>query len=451
MNTNKYHLRSEYSPCMQAVFSLAIILLTILSFISCKKEDSHPFDTSPTDRMTELLDQYQNTFVNAPNGWRATIFPDSGKGGGFTFYFRFTNDNRVSMLSDIASSTLTQFFESSYRMKGLQQPALIFDTYSYLHILSDPNNEINGGIRGRGLLSDFEFAVDTVTADSVKLTGRFNGSKAFMVPASQAEAQNFASYFGTATDLEFIGNLTTYFKRLVLGSNQFEISINQSIRTITLSWLENNVVQTFTTAYYYSANAVVFVTPLFVNGVNITGFTNVHYNAAENVIDVTAAGTNGQIQTATSPLVVDVNAPRTWYQAALQQDTYWYSPTGFTVEGQPDAFGITTIPNFFYLIFWPQFGGNYDLAAGFVTLENGSLKLPFGLATRSLPTFTSDGRVIFPALGIVGTVPVQYESIFNNTAAQMVDSRGYYLIQTGPTSYDMVSARDAKAWISWRF
>lgn len=437
--------------CKQPTVSFAFMAIIImLVFAACKKEDSHPFNDSPTDRMTALLNQYQSTLVGAQYGWRATVFPDSGRGGGFTFYFKFTNDNRVTMLSDISSATLTQPFESSYRMQGLQQPALIFDTYSYLHILSDPSSAVNGGTQGKGLLSDFEFAVDSASANSVSLTGRFNGSKAYMVPATQAEAQNFSSYFGTALDFEKISNLTTYFKRLVINGIEYEISVNQTTRTITLSWVANNVVNTFTTSYYYGANAVIFATPFVANGATITGFTNVHYDAGNNVINVTAGSSNGQIKTATKPLNLNVNAARNWYQAAVSQGTYWYSFTGFTVEGQVDAYGATTIPNFRYFIYWPEYSGNFDLS-GFVVVENNSLALLMGTGFGTPPTFTSDGRVIFTYLGDVTNIPQAYKNIYVNTTLKMMDSNGFYLVQTGERTYDMVSAKDAKSWISWQY
>ncbi|MDH7462437.1 DUF4302 domain-containing protein [Chitinophagaceae bacterium 26-R-25] len=430
---------------------LYIGLLLMIAFAACKKDDSHPFDKSPNDRMQELLDSYQATFVNAQYGWRAVVFPDSGKSGGYTFYWKFTNDNRVTMYADIYPSTIDQSFESSYRMKGLQQPALIFDTYSYLHILSDPNSNVNGGTMGKGLLSDFEFAVDTVTKDSVKLTGRYNGSKAFMVPATQQESQDFAGSFGNAMDFENIANLTTYFKRLVLGSNQFDMSVNLSTRTITFSWVEGGVVKTFTTGYFYSNGKVVLAHPFTANGITITDFSNISYDAPNSVIHVTAAGVAGQIQGSGQPILVDTNAPQRWYQAVLSQDSYWYSFTGFTVEGHQDAYGITTIPNFYYLIFWPSFGTNYDLTGFVVVVNNSSLSISYGLATSTPPTFTSDGRVIFSELGFVGTIPPGEQAIFDNTAAKFTDPSGYYLVQTGRQAYDMVSAKDGKAWISWQY
>jgi hypothetical protein len=79
------------------------------------------------------------------------------------------------MLSDFNETTATVLKESSYRLKALQQPTLIFDTYSYLHLLSDPDPNVAGGIAGKGYNSDFEFAYDPTIAqaDTIILTGRF--------------------------------------------------------------------------------------------------------------------------------------------------------------------------------------------------------------------------------------------------------------------------------------
>lgn len=428
-----------------------ISLLLMIAFAACKKDDTHPFEKSPNERVQDTLDSYKASFVNAQYGWRAVVFPDSGKIGGYAFYFKFTDAERVTMLSDLSQSTMENSYESSYRMQWLQQPALIFDTYSYLHILSDPSSSVNGGTQGKGLMSDFEFAVDAVTKDSVKLTGRFNGSKAFMVPATQQEAQDFEGSFGSAMEFENIINLTTYFKRLVLGSNSFDMSVDQTNRTITFSWVEGNVVHSVTIGYYYSSGKVILSTPFTANGVTITDFSNVSYDANNSVIRVTAAGTSGQIVGAAKPLLLDTGAPQRWYQTAYSQGSFWVSTTGFTVEGKTDAFGITTIPNFYFFVFWPNQSSNgviFDLA-GPVVIDNNSPVINYGLATETPPTFTNDGRVIFPELGTLGTPPANEQAIFNKTAAALTDPSGFYLVQTGAQAYDMVSAKDGKTWISW--
>ncbi|HOA39330.1 MAG TPA: hypothetical protein PKJ36_13060, partial [Flavihumibacter sp.] len=79
---------------------------------------------------------------------------------------------------------------------------------------------------------------------------------------------------------------------------------------------------------------------------------------------------------------------------------------------------------------------------------NAGLTLGFG-AGYNAPTFTSDGKIVFTVLGVLGDVPTEAEDAFYNTASRMTDPSGYYLVQTGSSSYDMVAASNARAWIHW--
>src|SRR5215216_4660860 len=155
---------------MRKIILLAFIIA--VAFSACRKYDDHIFDKSPDERINEAIASYQSTLTGAANGWKAFIKTDSGKGSTYSFYFKFSTDNRVKMYSDFDSTSAVTPQESSYRLKAQQQPTLIFDTYSYVHVLADPNEgvvladnfvlfaNVNGGPIGQGLLSDFEFIID---------------------------------------------------------------------------------------------------------------------------------------------------------------------------------------------------------------------------------------------------------------------------------------------------
>src|SRR5690242_11613758 len=166
---------------------LLCLILIITVFTACKKEDDPVFDQSPDARITATLNKYQQELVNAPYGWKGLIFPKGIPRSVFGFYFKFNDANRVSMFSDFDASTSSTLKESSYRLKALQQPCLLFDTYSYVHLLSDPDAGVNGGAYGSGLSSDFEFSLDSISGDTIKLTGRFNKCEAYLVKATQQE------------------------------------------------------------------------------------------------------------------------------------------------------------------------------------------------------------------------------------------------------------------------
>jgi hypothetical protein len=349
------------------------------------------------------------------------------------------------MYSDFDLTTATTLGESSYRLKALQQPTLIFDTYSYLHMLADPDASINGGVYGDGLISDFEYAIDTANADSIKLTGRVNGTKLTLLKASQQDLDSWQNGSWASTLLfENIAKIQNYFKRLRLNGVDYEMQFDPIARIITFTWLVGGNPQQFTTGYYYSMGGLVFTTPFNTGSIVINGFTNPSWDAGNMILHLEVNGTPATIAGAIVPLKVDLNAPTRWWETMASQDTYWISLTGFHVNGVDDAYQITQTSNFLYLLFWPNQVtniGTIDLLAD--AIFNGRVDVNSGAAYEK-PEFTN-GKAVFSMVGSFGTP----SSAFVNTRTQLAIPEGYYFIQTGQSSYDMVSAKDAKAWITW--
>ncbi len=440
---------------MKKIFIIILIAITGLS--SCKKEDKPVFEKSPDERLSEALAAYQAQLLSAQNGWKGFIKTDSGRGSTYSFYFKFNNENRVVMLSDFDSSSAVTLKESSYRLKALQQPSLIFDTYSYLHVLSDPNETVSGGPRGAGLLSDFEFYFDTLSTDTINLIGRFNGSKLTLVRATQVEEEAYNT--GQLAGGLLINKILTYFKRLTIGSQLYDVKIDPVNRQFTFSWLDaNGTYYTFTTGYYLLAGGVIFSTP-FVNGNQaISGFNNITWTPATETINLTVNGTAATITGIVTPLKVDVNAPRRWWQYAVDNEGYWISITGFHVNGVDDAFGVRTLQTdtsqYYSLFYWPgiqpQSGPSFDVFGPFYYVpSSNSLDLIYGTAHNL--KFFPDGRVVFNYLGDLTIGPYPNNGPAALSRNQLYNSRGFYFVQTSATSYDMVSASDGKSWITWEF
>jgi hypothetical protein len=119
------------------------------------------------------------------------VFP--GQGGGYGFWFEFSSEGRVVMMADINNDCATEAYESSFRLEAVQRPSLFFDTYSYLHILSDPDPSVSGGVIGEGLQSDFEFAFEKVSdnGDTIRLKGNQNATPLVLIKATGDEARAF--------------------------------------------------------------------------------------------------------------------------------------------------------------------------------------------------------------------------------------------------------------------
>lgn len=448
------------------------LLASVVMLAGCQKKTDEIFDKSPDERLADALAQYQQILMGATNGWKLVIFPkglesDNIEVGAFSFYMKFLDGNRVTMVSDFDTTTGANFKESGYRLKAVQRPSLYFDTYSYVHIPSDPTASISRtpkGENGYGWGSDFDFAfVDyPPQGDTLRLKGNFNNSEAILVKATAQEAAAYNNkQLGTSVKLLQNLNLIGYFKAFTFAGRQYYITVDEGNKLITLSWLDvGGNVRTFTTGYYSTLNGITFLEPFNTGSGSavMTGINFSTWNAGALTMTGSINGTNITIASAGQPLKVNVNLPRAWWQFSFDQENYWFSVYGFTVNGVRDAYKVRSIPNFYYLGYWAWFGTDatvtpnvqYDLL-GFIKVNDSftALSLPYGAAYLR-PTFTNDGRIIFSFYGTLGEVPFVDEPPYVNTASQMLDPNGYYIIQTGDLTFDMVST-DGKAWITWQW
>ncbi len=238
---------------MKKILLLGALIVSMLS--ACQKDDTDlaPGER-PDERLNKVLTEYKTQLVSAEHGWKAVLFPEGGSA--YNFLLNFSANDRVTMRSDINASTAAEPFESSYRLKALQRPSLLFDTYSYLHILADPDERKSGGERGQGRYSDFEFSFDAATPETITLTGNYNNSKLILTKATQEEANTYIQQIAAnAEAFESIQTLTTYFKRLTVGENVFDVSVLTGTKNITFSYYEGDVVSTFSTTYYFTEAA----------------------------------------------------------------------------------------------------------------------------------------------------------------------------------------------------
>ena len=445
--------------------SFLFLLVMAIAFAGCQKKTDEIFDKTPDERLAEALAAYQQALVSAPNGWKVVITPKGLQSqdiqvGAFSFYMKFTDANRVTMFSDFDTATSATPKESGYRLKALQRPSILFDTYGYVHIPSDPTSSISrtpAADNGFGWGSDFEFSfADKAPGDTINLVGNFNGSTATMIKATAQEAAAYNNKQLNAS-LKLLQNLQLigYFKAFTFGGKQYYITIDEGNKLITLSWLDGGGnVQTFTTGYYSTLTGIEFLQPFNTGNAVIPGINFQTWNAGSLTMNVTINNTSATIASAGKPLKVDVNTARAWWQYSVDNDNYWFSVFGFTVNGVKDFYKVRSIPNLYFLIYWANFGTQsstpYDIL-GFVKINDAgtALDLPYGAAYLR-PTFTADGRVIFSIMGVLGEVPFAEEEPFINTASRMLDPNGYYMVQTGDLTFDMVS-RDGKSWITWQW
>lgn len=435
---------------------LGIFFLVILS-ASCKKvDDSTVFNRSVDERLNEALANYQAKLSSEKNGWKGVLTTRDGTN--FSFYLVFNDSNRVKMLSSFDSTSAVTLRESSFRIKALQQPSLLFDTYSYLHVLSDPLPSVNGGTLGEGLNSDFEFYFDDAksTSDKIALVGRFNGSTMTLTRATAQEASAYAS--GDLARAFMLNRIITYYKRIVVnGTDSADVNINFQTSMAAATDDQGNLLDTARKSpFFMSLGGVTLSKPMKIGSKSVSEIKDLVFNAATGTITGNSNGEPVVIKRVGMPMKFDQTAAQRFKQYAINLKDAWTSIYGFHANGVDDALGITTqAPGYNGTIYAPKEVGFLGWTAGDLSgiWHSGGA----GLRTTSFHSTITGGIIRFTTqaanVGLGPALPAAVNNLIIGTAnshrAYMQDAAGYYLVQTGPEAYDMVSAGDGTKWINW--
>jgi hypothetical protein len=429
---------------MKRIFIYLFAAVAALS--SCQKEEKSVFSQTPDQRIDAALAQYQADLLSSANGWKALYH--TGTGQNFNFYFTFNNQNRVVMYSDFDTST-TSPRESSYRIKALQQPSLIFDTYSYLHMLADPNPYVNGGNPGDGLKGDFEFAFSTVVGDTIKLTGRQNGTELDLIKASAQEANDWVKgNWKNALAMMHMGEFLTYFKRSNVSGTNVDVEYDHYGRQIAFYTYNTNGLRTASVgSFVYNPQGIALTTPLRVGTTTISTLTNMSWDATGRKINYSINGTAAStIAENAAPVVMNKSGATNWWLYKIQQG-YWAN-LGFHSNGVDDAFNVQSIPGFYYCAYLPAYDTitktTYWDWMAYAAVSGNSLTVPN--SSSFVPTFVADGRAIFKTYKPDSANVPLYVS---QTTAALTEPQGFCFIQINSTTVDMVGLKDAKTWMRW--
>ena len=216
---------------MKKIFN--ILLLSIVLLTSCNNETIVSTDNSATNRVDAIVKGYIEELATAPHGWIAEIQTSKGY---YQFYMTFTNTNMVTMYTDNLMYQDQYFAKaqtSTYNFRSLQRPTLSFDTYSYIHILNDPNDAISGGTGNMGLETDFEFEVNSYADDVFNLVGRINRVDARLRKATEYESKQVE----TGAMMNVLQNTANYKKGqfCYVTDNETQISVTLGAREVEIA------------------------------------------------------------------------------------------------------------------------------------------------------------------------------------------------------------------------
>jgi len=430
---------------------LLYILLFTLVLGACKKDTTEPVIGNVDDRLSETLTNYQTQLNGAQFGWKGYLLTDNEKPA--TFLFTFNDKNRTTMSADYRTAPA----ESSYRLKALQRPTLLFDSYSTLHLLADPTSSVFGGATASGYYSDFEFAFLSSSADTIKLEGTFNKSKLILI-RSKSAAESAAIFTALNNVTDAASKIRTYFKRTTIGGIECEVKWDPIAQVLSFSYLESGNLKTVTSNYYVSGPVVALYDPLVIGTTTIKQISDITYDAASFIVNANVNGNPIQIKEAITPLKLDVNAAQRWYnQMFANSNGTWVSDKAFHAGGVDDFCNFKNVAG--YQNLWyagpTVFGGTSEGLIAFVSNALGApyvlSRNPFGI-NAGIARFTLGTN----AGTFTGTAPI---ALAMNAARNLLyggatvgSAQDWYLIPTSDDGkkYDMVRVSDAQAWISWR-
>lgn len=429
---------------------LLYLLLFAATLSACQKDKTEPVLGNVDERLSGILADYQAQLTSAQYGWKGYLLTDNQTPA--TFLFTFNDKNRTTMAADYSRTAA----ESSYRLKALQRPMLLFDSYSILHLIADPSPSVIGGEVANGYHSDFEFAFLSASADTIKLEGTFNKSKLILIRSKSAAES--AAVFTSVDDISTAASkLRTYFKRATIGGIDCEVKLDGAAQILSFSYLDGANLKTVSSNFYVSGTNLALYTPLTIGNATVTQLTGITYDAAASAIKATVNGAAIQIKEAITPLKLDPGAALRWYnQMAINFNTCWVSDRAFHANGVDDFCNFRAVPGYQNLWYAAKtvFGGNND---GLITFT-GSLAAPYTLSVTPIGITNGIARFTLASSAgtFTGTAPL---AVAMNSARTILyggatagSSQDWYLIPTSEDgkNYDMVRVSDAQAWISWR-
>lgn len=424
---------------MQKLLYLGIGIVILLG---CEKNSDFDGDR-PDVRLSEKIDGYYQQLSEAPYGWIGYLFPQGG--GGYTFKFSFDKKNKVTMYASMNAQLATTPKESSYRIRAAQVPSLYFDTYSYIHLLADPDPRVSGGAAGKGRLSDFEFSIIESSSDTLKLRGNLNGSELLLVRATEAQEDPYMEdvYTYSQQVLAQLERFPTYYNKLSIGGHNLQFMINTALNTVTFRGTNELDSINFYSEYAVSDQGIVLRRPLYMDGQTYAELTDFQIDPVQATASIKIGDKQALVENITAPLVMNTQDANNMYIARY---TY-FSQSGFTKQGVPDFLQLRNIAGFAGITFVPRrYVDGTDVF--YIFYAGGQKYIGPGLRTsvQGNGVIRFHGLLGYDANDAASVTPEIFQK--TQTYTQLItSSTGYYVFRTGRNGYDLVNVDDPTLWI----
>lgn len=249
---------------MRKLFNWLLIATFAMLFASCTSEVDDVFDKPSALRIEEAMKTYNDVLKAPANGWRMEYYGDT-KYGGYNMFVKFNNDNTVTVANEVYGPG--ERATSHYKLEQSAGVVLSFDEFNELfHFFSDPDNVLDIGADGEGMLGDLEFRILKCTADSVILKGKKHGSRIVMTPFSGDWDTYIDDVLSSEEDMAF----ASYYY-IVGGTDTATVTANY--RQLTFNYTDaDGAAKKVDVPYIVQPNALHLYEPIEIMGETITDF-----------------------------------------------------------------------------------------------------------------------------------------------------------------------------------
>lgn len=233
------------------LFIYMLLLLPAFLCQSCLKDQEDIFDKDAGLRVQELIKNANTTLNNSEYGWVFNYFPDeSQQYGGYAYTVQF-KDGIARVGFELKPG---KFEESDYTLKSYSSATLSFDTYnSLLHHFATPSSGHTQGYHG-----DFEFTIDSVGENVVKLRGVRNKNILYLNKLNES-AEDYLAKVEKISDEFFLPNYTG-----TIGTEEVKGSVDVDNRQLTITY--NDGTKSLKQAYVFTDKGIRFYEPMSING-----------------------------------------------------------------------------------------------------------------------------------------------------------------------------------------
>ncbi len=306
------------------LFIYLLLALPALFLQSCQTEEENVFDKSYSERMDDFLQKAQETLVASQYGWALDYYPKSNQSyGGVAYTIKFTRDNAIVRYENKPDDGEVK---SLYKMKEDDGPVLSFDTYNtFLHTYATPKS---GEYRGKE--GDFEFVIDSIGADRIKIHGKRSLNTMYLRKLS-GESSEYMEKVTDLTNLFVFSDVALNiggkpYKLVVTDKNNRQLAIYDGDKVVAES------------AYAFTDKGIRLYEPITLNGVQLYDLTldaetakfsgtgvestasNVDVNLIANMIGAINASNGEKTITKTIPYLskLNISCDASWVQLSKE-------------------------------------------------------------------------------------------------------------------------------------